>query len=133
VGKYGWAEENGLKCNMTCNGNSNEICGGVMANSVYYTSLMQTSTTATTATTTESTIAQSLITLNANTIALTSKKIIFFLGGGGGGLFGIFWSMILSDCSYRFLVTVGWTISVVENERFTVKNKALKMHYFWLK
>jgi hypothetical protein len=84
VGKYGWAEENGLKCNMTCNGNSSEICGGVMAISVYYTPLMQTSTTAT-PTTTESTIAQSLITLNANTIALTSKKIIFFLGGWGGG------------------------------------------------
>jgi hypothetical protein len=88
VGKYGWAEENGLKCNMTCNGNSSEICGGVLANSVYYTPLFQTSTTST-PTTTESTIAQSLITLNAKTVALTSKKIMF--GGGGGSLvfFGV--------------------------------------------
>jgi hypothetical protein len=64
VGKFGWAEENGLKCNMTCNGNSSEICGGVMANSVYYTPLMQTLTT------------KSLSTLKADTFALTSKQRI---------------------------------------------------------
>ena len=77
MGKYGWAEKNGLTCNVTCTGNSNEICGGVLANSVYYTPLIQTTTTTTTtkATATESTISQSLLTMNANTNALTGKQI----------------------------------------------------------
>ena len=71
MGKYGWAEENGLTCNVTCTGNSNEICGGVLANSVYYTPLIQTTTT-----TTESTLSQSVLTMNANTFVLTSKQQI---------------------------------------------------------
>jgi hypothetical protein len=40
TGRYGWAEENGRRCNLPCQGNSNEICGGSWANSVYYVPLL---------------------------------------------------------------------------------------------
>ena len=38
-GTYGLAINSGYSCNMPCTGNSNEICGGGNANSIYLTSI----------------------------------------------------------------------------------------------
>ena len=45
MGKFGWASDNGRVCNKTCPENSNEICGGSSANSVYYVPLLNTNET----------------------------------------------------------------------------------------
>ena len=72
-GKYGYAN----MCNITCNGNSSETCGGFFTNSIYYLPLClssNTTTTTTTKTTTTTTATTIEITTTQNTTATISLQ-----------------------------------------------------------
>ena len=72
AGRYGLAEENGLRCYLPCPGNSNQICGGITVNSVYYVPLLYMNPLFTTT----STLSTPLVTFS-NTTSLYSFALCF--------------------------------------------------------